>query len=98
MRRGDLIPIVLIGGIATFVAVQGVKIRRATQRAGAPSAVVQAASASAIAPQGSANVAAANRSPRPSGTIAVEGSVELRQSGEPAPERDAAATRRQIQE
>jgi hypothetical protein len=94
MRPRDLVPLVLIGGIAAFIVVQAVKTRRDAQRAGA---AAEQSTPPAIAPQGTATTASAN-APAQRASSALDGMVEVRLSGEPAPERDDAAIHVRIQE
>lgn len=94
MRPRDFVPLVLIGGIAAFIVVQVVKTPRDTQRAAAPS---EPSAPQAIAPQGTVKTASTD-APAESANPALDGMVEVRLSGEPAPERDDAAIRTQIRE
>lgn len=94
MRPRDFVPLVLIGGIAAFIVVQGVKTRRGAQRASAPA---EQSTPPEIAPQGAAKTASAD-APAQRPNPALDGMVEVRLSGEPAPERDDAAIRSRIQE
>lgn len=101
MRRRDLLPLALLGGIAAFIVVQGRQMGR--ERARRPP------SASGVEPQGRARPApgaAARRAARASAesvaasAIAAndQATIELRPSGIPAPLRDDPAVRAQISE
>lgn len=94
MRPRDFVPLVLIGGIAAFIVVQVVKTPRDTQPAAAPA---EPSAPHAFAPQGAAKTASTDV-PAESANPALDGMVEVRRSGEPAPERDDAAIRTQIRE
>jgi matrixin len=91
VRRSDFIPLVLIGGIAAFIVVQGVKVRRGLQRRASPER------AATVAPQGTANApeaAGASGATRANS----DGLMEVRRSAEPPPERDELAIRMQIRD
>lgn len=98
MRRRDLVPLALLGGIAAFIVVQGKQMGRdrATRRAAMPDAAVP----TAAAPRGTADstIAASGGSVVSVRSIDVQPPVELRPSGEPAPARDDAAIRETIRD
>lgn len=96
MRRGDVVPLVLIGGVVAFVLVEGTRMRRESPARTRPTEPVTSAPP-AIQPQGIAEMSQTVAA-RPTGTAALEGMVEMRRSGEPAPERDDAVIRMQIRE
>jgi hypothetical protein len=98
VRRRDLVPLALLGGIAAFIVVQGKQMGRdrATRRAAMP----DAGAPIAVAPQGGADstIAASGGSVVSVRAIDVQPPVELRPSGERAPARDDAAIRETIRE
>ncbi len=98
MRRRDLVPLALLGGIAAFIVVQGKQMGR--DRASRRAAMPDAGASAPVAPQGSADsaiVSGGSVAP-PVRIIDVQPPVELRPSGEPAPPRDDAAIRETIRE
>lgn len=90
MRRSDFLPIVLVGGIAAFIVMQGVKMRRAPRHPGSAERVAT------VAPQGATNESDASGSVPATG--ARESVVEVQRSGEPPPERDDLVIRMQIRD
>jgi matrixin len=91
VRRSDFVPLVLIGGIAAFIVVQAVKTRRESQRRASPERVAT------VAPQGSADTPEAG-APSGAASAGADGSIEVRRSAEPPPERDDLVIRMQIRD
>ena len=96
MRRRDYVPLVLLGGIAAFIVVQGKEMGR--DRASRRPAKTQASASVAVEPQGVADSTRASAAITAAGarSIDVLPPVELRPSGEPPPTRDDAAVRDKI--
>jgi hypothetical protein len=91
VRRSDLVPLVLVGGIAVFIVVQTVKTRRESQRRASSERVA------IVAPQGSAGVqevGAPSGAPR----AVADGLIEVQRSAESPPDRDDQMIRMQIRD
>src|SRR5207302_11496818 len=89
VRRRDYVPLVLLGGIAAFIVVQGKEMGR--DRASRRPRKTDTATA-AVAPQGTPD-SARSTSAVASRAVDIMPAVELRPSGEPSPTRDDAAVR-----
>jgi hypothetical protein len=103
VRTRDFVPLALLAGVAAFIIVQGRemgRVRRA-ERLNAPAKGATTAAAESVLSQGtntSGQTRPASPNPASAPNLAIEGSVELSPSDEPAPKRDNAAIRAQIQE
>lgn len=96
MRRRDLVPLALLGGIAAFIVVQGNQMGR--DRASRRAAMPEVGASPTVEPQGSTDSATAASGIKSAQAVDVQPPVELRPSGEPAPPRDDAAIRETIRE
>jgi hypothetical protein len=93
MRTRDYFPIVLLGGIAAFIVIQGREMRRT--RKDRPVVPLRTDSATGAVPQG--NASTATTQPQVRYVDAVR-PAELRPSDEPAPKRDDSVVRETIRE